>query len=46
MADQWLSWRLDVIASLLLLCVAMLAIVSRGKISPSLIAITLTEVGG
>lgn len=45
MADQWLSWRLDVIASLLILCVALLAISSRGKISPSLIAITLTEVG-
>lgn len=44
MADQWLSWRLDVIASLLILTVALLAIISRNSISPSLIAVTLTEV--
>ena len=44
MADQWLSWRLDMIASLLILTVALLGISQRDKISPSLIAITLTEV--
>jgi len=44
MADQWLSWRLDCISSCLILVVAMLAIAQRKNISPSLTALSLTEV--
>jgi ABC-type multidrug transport system fused ATPase/permease subunit len=44
MADQWLSWRLDCIAACLILIVAMLAISQRNNLSPSLTALSLTEV--
>ena len=44
MADQWLSWRLDVIASFLILIVALLSISQRDHINPSLTAVSLTEV--
>ncbi len=44
MADQWLSWRLDCISSCLILVVAMLAISQRRTLSPSLTALSLTEV--
>ena len=44
MADQWLSWRLDVIASFLVLIVALLAVSERGTLSPSLTALTLSQV--
>ena len=44
MADQWLSWRLDCISACLILVVAMLAISQRRTLSPSLTALSLTEV--
>ena len=44
MADQWLSWRLDMIASFLILIVALLAISQRDHINPSLTAVSLTQV--
>ena len=44
MADQWLSWRLDVIASFLILIVALLAVSQRGTLSPSLTALSLSQV--
>ena len=44
MADQWLSWRLDMIASFLILIVAILAISERDHINPSLTAVSLTQV--
>ena len=44
MADQWLSWRLDMIASCLILIVALLAISQRDHINPSLTAVSLTQV--
>lgn len=44
MADQWLSWRLDCISSCLILLVGMLAIAQRRNLSPSLTALSLSEV--
>jgi len=44
MADQWLSWRLDCISACLILVVAMLAISQRNTLSPSLTALSLSEV--
>lgn len=44
-ADQWLSLRLDFIGSCLILLTAMLAISERNHISPSIAALSLSQVG-
>ena len=43
-ADQWLSLRLDFIGSCLILLTAMLAIAERNHISPSIAALSLSQV--
>ncbi len=43
MANEWLSFRLDVMGALIVFGAAVLAIINRGKISASLAALTLSE---
>lgn len=43
MANEWLSMRLDCIGACVVLGTALLAIIKRGDISPSLAALTISE---
>ncbi|PSC67462.1 hypothetical protein C2E20_8853 [Micractinium conductrix] len=43
MANEWLSMRLDCIGALVVLGTALLAIIRRGDLSPSLAALTMSE---
>ncbi|KAL4852933.1 Multidrug resistance-associated protein 1 [Chlorella vulgaris] len=43
MANEWLSMRLDAIGACVVLGAAMLAIISRNTLSPSLAALTISE---
>lgn len=43
MANEWLSMRLDAIGACVVLGTALLAIIRRGDLSPSLAALTMSE---